>query len=66
MAGAQFRPPRARRRVLTDPVFSKRAPFQWMGPRASTRRCRSMVPKLDAVVISHDHYDHLDMFNAAL
>ena len=51
-------------RVLTDPVFSKRAsPFQWMGPARfhETPVPLDELPKLDAVVISHDHYDHLDM-----
>ena len=51
-------------RVLTDPVFSKRAsPFQWMGPARFHETPVSLdeLPKLDAVVISHDHYDHLDM-----
>ena len=51
-------------RVLTDPVFSKRAsPFQWMGPARFHETPVSLdeLPKLDAVLISHDHYDHLDM-----
>ena len=50
-------------RVLTDPVWSTRAsPFTWLGPtRWYTPSIElSKLPKLDAVLISHDHYDHLD------
>jgi L-ascorbate metabolism protein UlaG (beta-lactamase superfamily) len=50
-------------RVLTDPVWSSRAsPFTWIGPTRwyTPTIALSDVPKLDAVVISHDHYDHLD------
>ncbi|WP_240667545.1 MBL fold metallo-hydrolase [Streptomyces luteoverticillatus] len=52
------------RRVLFDPVWSERcSPFSFAGPR---RLHPVPVPlaetgPLDAVVISHDHYDHLDM-----
>ncbi|MEV4740925.1 MBL fold metallo-hydrolase [Streptomyces sp. NPDC049555] len=51
-------------RVLFDPVWSERcSPFAFAGPR---RLHPVPVPlaetgPLDAVVISHDHYDHLDM-----
>ncbi|MFI1972512.1 MBL fold metallo-hydrolase [Streptomyces cinnamoneus] len=51
-------------RVLFDPVWSERcSPFAFAGPR---RLHPVPVPlaetgRLDAVVISHDHYDHLDM-----
>ena len=49
-------------RVLVDPVWDERAsPGQWYGPKrffAPTMRLEEM-PKLDAVLISHDHYDHL-------
>lgn len=50
-------------RVLTDPVWSERVgPLTWVGP---TRYFPPLIaldalPKLDAVLISHDHYDHLD------
>lgn len=50
------------RRVLTDPVFGERAsPMGFAGPRRFHRPPASIaeLPKLDAVLISHDHYDHL-------
>lgn len=50
--------------LLTDPIFSERAsPFQFMGPKRY-RNCAcnvSELPPIDAVVISHNHYDHLDI-----
>lgn len=48
---------------LTDPIFSQRAsPVQLMGPkRFRPPPCTvDQLPKIDAVVISHTHYDHLD------
>lgn len=49
---------------LTDPIFSDRAsPFSFMGPKRFTTEITFHVrdlPKIDAVLISHDHYDHLD------
>ena len=51
-------------RVLTDPVWSERAsPLTWIGPRRWYRPqiALAALPRIDAVVISHDHYDHLDM-----
>lgn len=51
-------------RILTDPVFSERAsPFQFAGP-ARLHPAPSPLAQwknIDAVVISHDHFDHLDM-----
>jgi len=50
-------------RVLTDPVWSERSsPFDWIGPRrwAPPAIALDALPHIDAVVISHDHYDHLD------
>jgi L-ascorbate metabolism protein UlaG (beta-lactamase superfamily) len=50
-------------RVLTDPVWGKRAsPFAFLGPKRFQPvplKLRQM-PEVDVVVISHDHYDHLD------
>ncbi len=50
--------------ILTDPVYSKRvSPLTWAGPK----RVRNPgvrfedLPKIDVVLISHDHYDHLDV-----
>ena len=49
-------------RVLIDPVWEQRAsPVQWMGPKrffSPTLRLEDL-PELDAILISHDHYDHL-------
>ena len=49
--------------VLTDPVFSQRAfPVQWAGPRRVMDPALSLerLPPLDVVLLSHNHYDHLD------
>ena len=49
--------------VLIDPVFSKRAsPVQWAGPARfhPVPIGLESLPEITAVVISHDHYDHLD------
>ena len=52
------------RRVLTDPQWSERAsPLTWLGPKRwyPPPIALADLPPIDAVVISHDHYDHLDM-----
>lgn len=49
--------------ILTDPQFSKRAsPVQWAGPQRVVPPGIAMadLPRIDYVVISHDHYDSLD------
>jgi N-acyl-phosphatidylethanolamine-hydrolysing phospholipase D len=49
--------------ILTDPVFSERAsPFRWMGPTRFTPPGLPFggLPPIHVVVLSHDHYDHLD------
>jgi L-ascorbate metabolism protein UlaG (beta-lactamase superfamily) len=50
--------------ILTDPIWSQRAsPVSWAG----TKRVRAPgisledLPKIDVILISHDHYDHLDL-----
>ena len=50
--------------VLTDPIWSRRAsPFSWVGP--SRRREPGVrwedLPPIDTVLLSHNHYDHLDL-----
>ncbi|XP_015426702.1 PREDICTED: N-acyl-phosphatidylethanolamine-hydrolyzing phospholipase D [Myotis davidii] len=48
---------------LTDPMFSSRAsPSQYMGPKRFRQAPCSVseLPHIDAVLISHNHYDHLD------
>lgn len=49
--------------LLTDPVFSERAsPVSWAGPKRFHQSPISLeaLPSLGVVIISHDHYDHLD------
>ena len=49
--------------LLTDPMWSERAsPVPWVGPkRWVTPGIRfDELPPIDAVLLSHDHYDHLD------
>ncbi|KAF8063612.1 Metallo-hydrolase/oxidoreductase [Lyophyllum atratum] len=50
-------------RILFDPVFSDRcSPSQWVGPKRFTPPPCAIeeIPEVDAVVISHNNYDHLD------
>jgi L-ascorbate metabolism protein UlaG (beta-lactamase superfamily) len=50
------------RRVLTDPVFGERAsPVGFAGPKRfhPVPARIEELPELDAVLLSHDHYDHL-------
>ncbi len=49
--------------ILTDPHFSERASlFQWTGPKRAVPPGIPLedLPDLDLVLISHNHYDHLD------
>lgn len=50
--------------ILTDPQFSDRAsPFTWAGPKRVAPPGLQMedLPEIDAVIISHNHYDSLDL-----
>jgi L-ascorbate metabolism protein UlaG (beta-lactamase superfamily) len=50
--------------ILTDPIWSERAsPLSWAGPRRRRKPGVSWedLPTIDAVLISHNHYDHLDL-----
>ncbi|ATL47152.1 MBL fold metallo-hydrolase [Chitinophaga caeni] len=50
--------------ILVDPVFSTRvSPFNWIGSKrfpATENWALDDFPRIDIVLISHDHYDHLD------
>lgn len=49
-------------RVLIDPVWEERAsPLRWFGPKRFFPPPIQLeeLPELDAILISHDHYDHL-------
>ena len=51
-------------RLLFDPLFSERISFlSWLGPKRfhPLPIALAELPSIDAVIISHDHYDHLDM-----
>jgi L-ascorbate metabolism protein UlaG (beta-lactamase superfamily) len=50
--------------VLTDPVYSERvSPFQSAGPRRARAPGLAFeaLPNIDLVLLSHNHYDHLDL-----
>ena len=50
--------------ILIDPVWSQRAsPVQFAGPRRVNQPGIALenLPPLDAVLVSHNHYDHMDL-----
>jgi L-ascorbate metabolism protein UlaG (beta-lactamase superfamily) len=50
--------------LLTDPIWSERAsPVGWAGPQRvhAPGIAFDALPPIDAVLLSHDHYDHLDL-----
>jgi L-ascorbate metabolism protein UlaG (beta-lactamase superfamily) len=50
--------------VLTDPVWSERAsPLPFIGPRRvwAPGIAFETLPRIDAVLLSHNHYDHMDI-----
>ena len=52
--------------ILTDPIFSKRAsPIGFAGPKRMIPPAMTLddLPKVDVVVVSHNHYDHLDIWS---
>lgn len=54
----------AGKRILIDPIFSQyAAPHPWLGRKRFNKEMPIRIadlPSIDAVIISHDHYDHLD------
>jgi L-ascorbate metabolism protein UlaG (beta-lactamase superfamily) len=55
--------------ILIDPVFSERAsPFQFAGPKRVNAPgiAFDKLPKIDVVLVTHGHYDHLDLNSIGL
>jgi L-ascorbate metabolism protein UlaG (beta-lactamase superfamily) len=54
--------------ILTDPVWSERAsPFGWIGPKRVRKPGVAFadLPTIDIILLSHNHYDHLDVATLA-
>jgi L-ascorbate metabolism protein UlaG (beta-lactamase superfamily) len=50
--------------ILTDPIFSERcSPLSWWGPKRVRPPALALqeLPRIDAVLVSHGHYDHMDL-----
>jgi L-ascorbate metabolism protein UlaG (beta-lactamase superfamily) len=50
--------------ILTDPIYAERAsPFSFAGPKRARAPGISFenLPPIDVVLVSHNHYDHLDL-----
>jgi L-ascorbate metabolism protein UlaG (beta-lactamase superfamily) len=50
--------------ILTDPIFSEfSSPVQFVGPKRFKAPGLSLaqLPRIDVVIVSHNHYDHLDI-----
>ncbi|MGQ0646886.1 MAG: MBL fold metallo-hydrolase, partial [Gemmatimonadaceae bacterium] len=50
--------------ILTDPIYSERAsPVSWIGPKRHRNPGIRFedLPPIDLVVVSHNHYDHMDV-----
>lgn len=54
----------AGKKILLDPMLGESpAPLQWLGPKRYHKELPieiAQLPQIDAVIFSHDHYDHLD------
>lgn len=50
--------------ILTDPIWSERcSPFSWLGPKRAVNPGVNFedLPPIDIVLVSHNHYDHMDL-----
>jgi L-ascorbate metabolism protein UlaG (beta-lactamase superfamily) len=50
--------------ILTDPIWSERcSPVSWAGPKRHSGAAIRFddLPPIDVVLVSHNHYDHLDL-----